>query len=529
MSAGAPAGLPARWVETRKEGVWLGKVKDFAGHEAAAFGLRESGKVLYLDLELEKPSGGEEFVPAPRVGALDISAPPGTAGTIRYYSIQFRGDRELGVFPGRRGTYLGFEPSASGGPVRLALDALALIAAGDYRKALPSASPEECFEAVRALFWSRQRDLLKESLQTRPSILGEYPDAEWQARFFAGGLQALTALPVPEGSGDLAILNRAAAEWLRRPSPQAATAALAAAVGSDFTCWEFAPPQPSSGHRRLEGFVEARYGPFHIESIRWWDLVSEVEPKFATDVLSQLHDAVGEVDVWIESADPRSGRIAAIDHPEWTLAEGVSIPDGIGFGSRVSVISRHEGRTILALKLQRQEPQVLALQLLKEAKSGDIGRLARERAAGRPGLTSDWAKFVESLEAFDHLEALEVCRDPAFLEELEALLPRTLKEARYRSDTESIKQPILIVLGWIAAASYDRARDLLERTPRLIRTHGVAYGDDLKLSPYQESLIVHARWLADRLEKPGAAHPPEPEYAGSDIHEWMDRLGLTPR
>ena len=73
---------------------------------------------------------------------------------------------------------------------------------------------------------------------------------------------------------------------------------------------------------------------------------------------------------------------------------------------------------------------------------------------------------------------------------------------------------------------YDRARALLDRTPELIRSHGVPYGSDGKLSSYQESLIVHARWLADRREKPEATLPEEPEYAGSDIHDWIKSLGI---
>lgn len=170
---------------------------------------------------------------------------------------------------------------------------------------------------------------------------------------------------------------------------------------------------------------------------------------------------------------------------------------------------------------------MLALTILKTAGSREVGVLARERAAGRPGLPSDWPKYVGSLQDFSQLEALEINRDPYFLEELEALLPRTLKEARSRHDTSSIEQPIVVALGWIAAKSYDRARKLLDKTPDLIRTYGIPYTSDGKLSSYQDSLIVHVRWLADRLEKPEAKLPEEPEYAGSGIGAWIKRLGLT--
>jgi len=520
MSAGAPLDDPARWVETRKDGVWLGKVRDFAGHDAAAFALRDTGKVLTLDLEVEKPSG-REFIPAPGTAPLDIAAPPGTAGTIHYFSIE--SDRPVD----QRGTYLGFEPTASGKPIPFKLDALALLAAGgnaaaeqEYRKALPAASSAECFEAVCVLLWARQRRLLKESLNARPSMF-DHPEPEWQVRFFTDGLDGLSKLQAPEGFGDLAILARAAREWIQRPTPQAATVALAALLGTEFACWHFAPRKPWTPG--MESFVEARYGPFRGDGFDWWELFCEIELRFATEVIAQLQGVAGETGVWIESADSRSRKIVAIDQPEWTLDPGVAIPDGLRFGSSVSVISRHPGR-ILALKLEKGEPAVLAAHLLKEAKSRNVGVLARERAAGRPGLTAGWAKGVESLQDFDPLDALEVGCDPEFLEELEALLPRSLKEARYRSDTASIQQPIVVALGWIAAKSYDRARDLLDRTPSLIRTHGVPYGDGL--SPYQESLIVHARWLADRLQNPQATLPEEPVYAGSDIHAWMKRLGL---
>jgi hypothetical protein len=507
---GKPAYPPGSWVQTEKDGVWLCKVRDFAGHEAAAFALRETGKVLYLDLEVEKPSGGKEFVPAPKVAPLDVAAPPGTPGTIRYSSIRTPERPSMGPFAGHRGTYLGFEPTESREPIRLGLDALALLGSADYRQALPTASPEECFETVWALMWARRRELLSESIQIRPSILGEDEGAAWQGRFFAGGLDALAKLEAPEGFGDLALLSRLAREWTKQPTPEALPVALAANLGTEFTCWEFAPPRPSS-YPPMEGYIEPRYGPFQSDAISWWDLVSELEPTFAKDVLSRLEDAVGETGVWIESAKP----LVAVGHPEWTLAPGVSLSEDVGFGSCVSVITRHEGRTVLAMKLERHEPKVLALRLLKEAKSRDIGILARERAAGRAGLTSDWAKDVDSLQDFDPLEALQVSCDAQFLEELEALLPRTLKEARHRIDTSSIQQPIVVALGWIVVNSYDRARALLDRTPRLIRAHGVAYDADRNLSPYQQSLIDHARRLADREE---------PKDESSDVHDWINRL-----
>jgi hypothetical protein len=538
--AGGAPGFPApEWVETLKDGVWLGKVRDFAGDEAAAFSLRESGKVLYLDLKLETPSGRDEFIPPPKVAPFEIGAAPGTPGKIRYFAIQALPKHlALQHWSGRRGTYLGFEPGAPAEPIPLGLDALALLAAGgnstaaqDYRKALPSATPLECFDAVRALLWARSRKLLKESIQERPPVLGEDPHEEWKARCFAEGIGSLARLTPPEGRGDLAVLSLAARAWAQRATPQAATQALAASIGTEFTGWEFAPRQKM--RPGIEARVEPRYGPFQ-EEIDWWSLCSEIEPAFAKDVLTGLRDTIGETGLWIESVDARRRKVVGHDEPAWDLGEDVNIPEGAGFGSRVSVISRpgrgkggDKGKHILALKLEAQEPNLLALLILKTARGREVGVLARERAAGRTGLFSDWPQFVDSFQDFSPLEALQVSRDPKFLEELEALLPRTLQEARHRQDTSSIEQPIVVALGWMAVKSYGRARKLLDRTPELIRIHGVPYGSDGTLSSYQESLIVHARWLADRLEKPEAALPPEPAYAGSGIGEWIKALELT--
>jgi hypothetical protein len=375
---------------------------------------------------------------------------------------------------------------------------------------------------LRALLWARSKSVLRELLSSTPLLA----PAEWigRADAFANGLEKLSGFSVT-GEPRLALLSAAVGEWKKNPGAEAAARAATTLVGAEFNGWDFERPG-STHYRNIEARVEPRLGPFNRESVPWYGLLSESSPDFSKQVMGQLPALSGQTGLWIEEINTKTHSISVYGQGLLPLEKGAVIPAGIAFGSRVSMVFRGlrtkpENRYILALKLENNDPAALTSEILKKADSRSIGLLARLRAAGTKAFPPDWTAQVGSLADFSQLQAMAECRDTLFLGELESLLPRTLVEARHRMDTESIRQPIVIALGWIAAGSYARAYRLLMDTPELIRKHGVPYSADGKLSSYQQSLIESSLWVANRLEKPGIKQPAFPEYAGSEFLTWV--------